>query len=128
MHESLERDIRALEERLQSLKTAEQAVQPKEIVREHLAQRVYGPAGRPTPPAAPAPAIPVKDNPHLPGYMKTSSDEDRFVVEKLIDIAWHKGIDAAVKEAEGESVFMLDALHDALTDKLYADFKKRGLI
>lgn len=128
MHESLERDIRVLEARLQSLKTEQQKVSPREAVKEHLASRIYGAAAKPAAPVPAAPSAPPADNPVFPAYMKQWSDEDKFVAEKLIDIAWHKGIDAAVREAEGEGAFMLDAFHDALTDKLYEDFKRRGLI
>jgi hypothetical protein len=134
MHESLEKDIHVLEERLQSLKTEQQKVSPREAVREHLAGRIYGtatikPAAPPatTPSVTPLPAASADDS-ALPVYMKQRSDEDKFVAKKLIDIAWHKGIDVAVREAKTEGVFMLDVLHDALTDKLYEEFKRRGLI
>lgn len=64
----------------------------------------------------------------LPSYIQKSSDEIKLEVEKLIDLAWHKGINAAVAEARKKGTFILDALHDTLTDKLYEEFKKRKLI
>jgi hypothetical protein len=127
MHESLERDIRELEVKLETLKGQKEAARPREVVKEHLAPRIY----RGLPPKATAikPAPRAKpSSPTLPDYIEKYSDEIRLEAEKLIDLAWHKGIDAAVYAAEKEGAFMLDAFHDALTDKLYEKFKEKGLI
>ena len=64
----------------------------------------------------------------LPKYMTDEPADVRFQVEKLIDVAWHKSIGAAVKIARKGSPLVLDALHDALTDKLYEELKRRGHI
>jgi len=42
--------------------------------------------------------------------------------------AFQHGIHKAAKEARGQGAFFLDAFHDALTDKLYQEFKKRKLL
>jgi len=127
MHESLERDIRELEAKLETLKGKKEAARPREVVKEHLAPRIYrglppkAAAAKPTPRAKPS-------SPTLPDYIEKYSDEIRLEAEKLIDLAWRKGIDAAVGAAEREGAFMLDVFHDALTDKLYEKFQEKGLI
>lgn len=63
----------------------------------------------------------------LPTYVTQSSKEVQLAVEKLIAYAFQHGITKAVKEARGQGAFFLDAFHDALTDKLYQEFKKRKL-
>lgn len=81
--------------------------------------------------ATPTPAAPAKSaepSPVLPGYLQSASSEVKLKVEQLVDLAWHKGIPAAVKEAQKSGPLYVDALHDALTDKLYEEFKKRNLL
>ena len=62
----------------------------------------------------------------LPKYMSDEPADVRFQVEKLIDLAWHKSIVAAVKVARKSPPLILDAFHDSLTDKLYEELKRRG--
>lgn len=66
----------------------------------------------------------------LPDYFKNSDSpaEIKAQVEKLIDLVFHRGIIRAAKEARKSSGFVLDVFHDALTDKLYEELKKRKLI
>ncbi len=64
----------------------------------------------------------------LPNYLKDSPDEIKLQVEKLIDAFFHQGIEKTVKEANQAGPFILDAFHDALTDKLHEELKKRKLI
>lgn len=66
----------------------------------------------------------------LPDYFKDSDSpaEIRTQVEKLINSVFHRGIISAAKEAQKSSGFVLDLFHDALTDKLYEELKKRKLI
>ncbi len=64
----------------------------------------------------------------LPNYLKDSSLEIKFQVEKLIDSVFHRGIINAAKEAQKSGGFVLDAFHDALTDKLHEELKRRKLI
>ncbi len=68
------------------------------------------------------------DNQILPDYLKDSPDEVKIQVEKLVDLVFHQGIMKAVKEAQKSGGFVLDAFHDALTDKLYEELKKRKMI
>jgi len=61
----------------------------------------------------------------LPKYLKDAPTDVKLFVEKAIDLVWHKGISAGVKEASKHGPLVLDAFHDALTDKLYEELKNR---
>jgi hypothetical protein len=47
-------------------------------------------------------------------------------VEALVNLAMEEGIPAALKLAKKQDIFIQDALHDALIDKLLPELKKRG--
>jgi len=64
----------------------------------------------------------------LPNYLQNSSTDIKIEVEKLIDLTLHQGIEKVVKIASKSNAFILDAFHDALTDKMYEELKKRKLI
>jgi len=64
----------------------------------------------------------------LPDYLKDSPPEIKLRVEKLVDLVFHQGIEKTIKEANQAGPFILDAFHDALTNKLYDELKKRNLI
>ena len=64
----------------------------------------------------------------LPNYLQNSSTDVKVEVEKLIDLTLHQGVEKAIKAAVKSDSFILDAVHDALTDKMYEELKKRKLI
>ena len=64
----------------------------------------------------------------LPQYLQQESPEIRLKVEKLVDLAFHKGIGASISEAKKYGPFMLDAFHDTLTTKIYEELKSRNLL
>jgi len=64
----------------------------------------------------------------LPDYLKDSPPEIKLRVEKLVDLVFHQGIEKTIKEANQAGPFILDAFHDALTNKLYDELKKKNLI
>jgi hypothetical protein len=66
----------------------------------------------------------------IPNYFSEEAIEPNIQkkVEFLISIAIEKGIPAALKLAKKQDVFIQDALHDALTDKLLPELKARGHI
>lgn len=73
--------------------------------------------------------IPNKDEEtFLPDYLKNSPAEIKLQVEKLIESVFNDGLEKAVKKAVLSDAFILDAFHDALTDKLYEELKARKLI
>ncbi len=55
-------------------------------------------------------------------------DDQKIKVEKLLDFAWHKGLSAAIKKVKKEDPLTIDMFHDAITDKLYEEFKRRKIL
>jgi hypothetical protein len=79
----------------------------------------------PTAPAAAAPS----DSGLLPAYVRDASPGAKLEIEHLIDQAMHEGIAKATKTAAAaHNPFILDAFHDALSGKLYDEFKRRGIV
>lgn len=64
----------------------------------------------------------------LPDYLKNLPTETKLQVEQLIDLTFHQGIEKVISRALRASPFILDAFHDALTDKLHKELKNRKLI
>ncbi len=123
-HLAIEQDIAAISADLKARKAAEGGIS-KEDLKSAIGARIE---------AAPASAAATAGKPSqptsssLPAYAQNAPEGIRLKIEKLIDIAWHKGIWRAVQEARSSDPLTLDALHDALTDKIYDEFKKRGLL
>lgn len=61
----------------------------------------------------------------LPDYMATQGDAVKVAVAQILDEAVHKGIFKAVKDSLKASPYLANAVHDSLTDKLYAEMKSR---
>ena len=64
----------------------------------------------------------------LPDYLQDSSADVKLQVEELVDLTLHQGIEKAVKAAGKTNAFVLDAFHDALTDKLHGILKQKGIL
>ena len=122
-HMELEKDIERLAAEVRGKGGTTPETQ-REAVKQTVAREIY-PAGETT---VSKPAETSAPSPILPNYLQNADQEVRLKVEQLVDLAWHKGIRTAVKEAEKSGSFFVDALHDALTDKLYNEFKNRGLL
>lgn len=120
-HSVLEQDIKRLSTEIKERGIAEKG-------KEALKEVIKGEA--PTPSAAvPAqPAAPPTSSVTLPHYMEGEKNLVKLKVEKLLDLALHKGIKRASEEARDSGPLVLDAFHDALTDKLYEEIKNRGLL
>lgn len=94
-------------------------VSGREIIKKSL-QIFVSPA-----PSAAAPS----DGGVLPAYVRDASSGTKFEVEHLIDQALHEGIAKATRAAAAShNPFVLDAFHDALSGKLYDEFKRRGIV
>jgi hypothetical protein len=64
----------------------------------------------------------------LPGYLENSPAELKLKIEQLIDEVFRKGLEEAIEDARKAGPFVVDAFHDALTDKLHEELIKRKLI
>ena len=61
-------------------------------------------------------------------YAKGASAGAKLEVDHYLSMAFKDGILKAANEAKKSNPFVLDAFHDALTGKLYDEFKRRGLL
>ena len=129
-HSILEQEIAQLEQEIKSGGALEKG---KEAIREKMSEKIFG---SPLPPS-PAPsaglgqtAPPQKPQARspLPSYAQELPAEAKFKAEKLLDFAWHKGIRAAIKEVKKSDPLTMDLFHDAITEKLYQEFKRRGIL
>lgn len=64
----------------------------------------------------------------LPAYAQNAAPEVRLEIEYLLDVAFHKGIGAAMASSEKSPYFVQDAFHDALAGRLYPELQKRGIV
>ncbi len=97
-------------------------VSDREIIK-HSLQTIVPQTAQPEPAANPNSNI--IQNP-LPDYAQSATAETKLEIEYLLDMAFHKGIATAMKEAGKSNPFVFDAFHDALTGKLHDELKKRG--
>lgn len=81
-----------------------------------------------TPPAHNNPFPPTPADDPLAKYTAGAPPEIRLEVDYLVDVALHKGVEAALSEAAKTSPYVLDAVHDALVGKLYPELKRRGIV
>lgn len=121
-HSILEQEIQSLSKEIQEHKATleKPATSDREIVRAALGARIQ------KPPIDQPAAQPQSDI--LPKYLESESAEIKLKVEQLVDVAFHKGIDASIQEAKKLGPFILDALHDSLTGKIYDELKARKLL
>ncbi|MDO8430187.1 MAG: hypothetical protein Q7S73_02370 [bacterium] len=121
-HSALEKEIQRLSQEIKDHKGSGGQMPEKDLVKSLLQSRIQPSIMEP---AAKNPA-PVSDI--LPEYLQKESPEIQLKVEELVDMAFHKGIEASVKEAKKYGPFILDALHDSLTSKIYDELKSRKLL
>ncbi len=124
-HVALEQDIERLSAEIKERGLAEKGKEGvKTVVKDQTAPEMpIGPSGRPELPTAPPPL-----NPALPNYLQNEPAQVKLKVEKLLDLAFHQGIKRAAAEARESGPIILDAFHDALTDKIYNELKQKGLL
>jgi hypothetical protein len=108
----------------------EEAGGDKELVRVAMAEKIFPtqPAVTQTTQSAVTPTPPPKRPAQDASYLDSLDQETVQSVNMLVDKAFSGGIEAAVSKAKGMSPFVLDAFHDALTDKLYEEMKSRKLV
>ncbi len=99
----------------------------KEVLRQVVQPVVYGTQGRSDAQGA-ASNVGAGSSSYLPNYVNQAPEEVRLTVETLLDTAFKSGISEAANKARAAGPFVLDAFHDALVDKLYAEMKLRKLL
>ncbi|PIR89364.1 MAG: hypothetical protein COU07_00490 [Candidatus Harrisonbacteria bacterium CG10_big_fil_rev_8_21_14_0_10_40_38] len=122
MHESLEHDIKELSQKLEGASPETQ----REVLKNAIGKKIQQ-----TPNASPVPqnTIPQTNKTSLlPDYSVNVPEEAKLRAEKLVDLAWHKGLSAGISEAKKSDPLTMDMFHDAITGKLYEEFKKQGMI
>lgn len=67
------------------------------------------------------------DDAMLPEYLKDAAPEIKDRVERLVEDAFKHGVEHAAIEAQKSGPFVVDALHDALSDRFYEELKKRKM-
>ncbi|PIU98663.1 hypothetical protein COS61_00160 [Candidatus Wolfebacteria bacterium CG03_land_8_20_14_0_80_40_12] len=126
-HNILERDIERLGK---EVKEKRNLPEHKDLSEKELVKQILQPIVKPT---AKIDESSVRstgqgEESFLPDYLKDSPAEIKLQVEKLVDSVFHQGIEKTVKQANQAGPFILDAFHDALTDKLYEELKRRNLV
>lgn len=123
----IERDLaskRAVLEEQQKTGALQEMPHEKETLREIVGEKIMpSPAPAPsTPSVKPSVVPPPPVEP--PSYM---SEELKAKVQNLVDIAFNKSLDDAIKEARAtNNAALIDAFHDALVDELYNYLVERG--
>ena len=126
-HNILEQDIERLSREIRENKNSPEykKLSEREVLRRSLGPIIQKPVL--SQPVQFSPTKPFQTT-ILPDYLINDPDEIKINVEKLIDMTFHQGIEKTAAEAKKFGPYVLDAYHDALTDKLYEELKKRGLI
>ena len=125
-HESLEREIQELSLDLKNKSIAEK----REAIKNSLAKKIELSSATTTQSSSVLQQQTTIAHPSsiLPPYAANLPEELQLKVEKLVDLAWHKGIDTAIVIARQSGPMVLDLLHDSLTGKIYDEMEKRGLL
>jgi len=125
----IERDLASKRAALEKQKEAgaiPEVPHEKETLREIIGERISPstvptPQPVPTPTPQPAPTAPAVEP---PSYL---SEELKNKVQELVNDAFSKTIDDAIKKAQAvNNAALLDAFHDALVDELYNYLVERG--
>lgn len=114
-HEELEKDIKELSKELRAFRS--EAESKKEALKQALGTRIYEEKKK----------IAGEGANFLPHYLEMSPSAVKLEVEQLIDKTWHKGVKNILSEARKSGALILDAFHDSLVDRFYAELEKRGL-
>lgn len=64
----------------------------------------------------------------IPKYAESQPEILRKEIEMLTESAVNNSFEQAVRESLKHSLFVQDAFHDALVDKLIPEMKKRGIL
>ena len=114
---SLEQEIVDIEKNLAERREALSRETLHEVVRQKIAD---APAPQPTPAPAPTPTPSTDPGSAVPVELQQK-------VQALVNVAFLKSIDEAIKEAKAtNNAALIDAFHDLLVDELYNHLVERG--
>ena len=100
----------------------------REIVKRSLKSFGEQPAERETPPPQEQKQESSPPN-FLPSYFKPETEaQAKAAVQELVELVFGSGLEKAIKKAKRYPPFIEDAFHDALTDRLLPELKKRGIL
>lgn len=126
-HKALEADIERLSKEIAEKRNL---LEHKDLSDRELVKQILHPIIKQAvvqPQDAASQPSPAQSN-VLPDYLQDSSSDIKLQVEELVDLTLHQGIEKAVKAAGKSNAFILDAFHDALTDKLHDILKQKGIL
>ena len=73
----------------------------------------------------------TNDTGSFPAYLISddpASEDTKKAVEELVNLVFSKGLDEGVRFAKKYPPFIEDAFHDALTERLIPELKRRGIL
>jgi hypothetical protein len=131
-HESLENDLKRLTAEIKDQRNSPEvmALPEKEVVRrslEAIETELQPVQGVPPEKSANDQSVPSSV---LPTYLQSDKVDPRvkLEVERLVDLVFHESLEKALSEVKHHPIFIQDAFHDALIDKLLPELKARGII
>lgn len=127
-HRVLEADIERLSKEIAEKRNLleHKDLSARELVKKSLEPMFKQDIGKPA--AVQFATQSATQNQIIPDYLKNASPEIKLLVEELVNSLFHQGVEKVVKRAKRANPFILDAFHDALTDKLHQELKNRKLI
>lgn len=72
-------------------------------------------------------AVSTKDDDNK-SYLDSADEDTTNIINGLLEKVFSEGIATAIKYAEMNDPYIIDAFHDALTDKMYEKLKAEGIV
>ncbi|MBI5401509.1 hypothetical protein HZB05_01640 [Candidatus Wolfebacteria bacterium] len=123
INQDVEKLGKEIQEKREQPEIKTQNYSEKDLIKQSIKPMVYPQPKAPT--VVPAPQV---EDRYLPDYLKNAPNEVKAQVEKLLENTFKNGLEKGVSEARKAPPFVLDAYHDALTDKLHEELVKRGFL
>ncbi len=129
-YNTLEKDIERLSQEVVEKKNLPEHkdVLERDLIKQAITPLIFQTKSKTAEPVNNSQNAPVAEESVLPDYLKDSPAEIKLQVEKLVESVFSDGLEKTMKKAVASNAFVLDAFHDALTDKLYDELKTRKLI
>lgn len=98
-------------------------IEEKDIVRQAVGERIASSLPSYTPKTA---SVTKKDE--SGSYLDSADENTANTVNSLLEKFFSGDIELAMKQAELSDPYIVDAFHDALTDKMYDKLKAEGIV